>query len=390
MFGEHALMEAAGTLVRKASVDADAADAAQRLRRALGDDLAIAFVFASPDCDFAALAAGIDAAFDNPVIACTTAGEISAGYSEGRIVAIGLPRAMFAARTVVVPDLDRFDPQMLVSDVIGARLGLQADYPHFAQEFAFLLVDGVSAREDTLMDTLAQAIGPVPLFGGSAGDGTAFEHSLLGKDGAVWENAAVLSVVRTACPVRVFSFDHLEPGDRKMVVTRADPDHRLVMEINGAPAVQEYARVLGMPQAGLGPFTFAAHPLVVRVGGRYYVRSIQQATPEGHLKFFSAIDDGVVLTLANIRDIADALAIDLAALAEDGEVDTIIACDCVLRRMAAEQTQRTRAVSQVLAANNVVGFSTYGEQFGAMHVNFTMTGVAIYRPPDPGCNQRDD
>ena len=34
-------------------------------------------------------------------------------------------------------------------------------------------------------------------------------------------------------------------------------------------------------------------------------------------------------------------------------------------------------VSELLAANRVVGFSTYGEQFNAMHVNQTFTGVAI-------------
>jgi hypothetical protein len=28
----------------------------------------------------------------------------------------------------------------------------------------------------------------------------------------------------------------------------------------------------------------------------------------------------------------------------------------------------------------VVGFSTYGEQLNSMHVNQTMTGVAIYPP----------
>ena len=35
----------------------------------------------------------------------------------------------------------------------------------------------------------------------------------------------------------------------------------------------------------------------------------------------------------------------------------------------------------ILAKNRVVGFSTYGEQFNGMHVNQTMTGVAIFPPP---------
>ena len=37
-------------------------------------------------------------------------------------------------------------------------------------------------------------------------------------------------------------------------------------------------------------------------------------------------------------------------------------------------------MSEIFAENNVVGFSTYGEQFEAMHVNQTFTGVAIGSP----------
>ncbi len=49
-----------------------------------------------------------------------------------------------------------------------------------------------------------------------------------------------------------------------MVVTGVDPARRKVHEINAAPAA-EYARLLGKPAGQLDPFTFAAHPLVVKV-----------------------------------------------------------------------------------------------------------------------------
>jgi hypothetical protein len=35
-----------------------------------------------------------------------------------------------------------------------------------------------------------------------------------------------------------------------------------------------------------------------------------------------------------------------------------------------------------LQQHRVLGFSTYGEQLNSMHVNQTMTGVAIYPPGD--------
>jgi hypothetical protein len=51
--------------------------------------------------------------------------------------------------------------------------------------------------------------------------------------------------------------------------------------------------------------------------------------------------------------------------------------DCILRRLEAEQKQKSLDVSQVLKRHGVVGFSTYGEQYRSMHVNQTFTGVAI-------------
>jgi hypothetical protein len=53
--------------------------------------------------------------------------------------------------------------------------------------------------------------------------------------------------------------------------------------------------------------------------------------------------------------------------------------------MEAMEKQRTGAVSALLQQHRVLGFSTYGEQLNSMHVNQTMTGVAIYPPgPVPG------
>lgn len=367
--------------VRKIRVDATAVDADREIALSIGDDLAAVFAFVSPRAPFHRFASALDRRFSGATVACTTAGEIDQGYVDDGIVALGLPRAHFAVSTVVIPDLDHFDRPKLISNIIGTRQALEVQNPNFAHEFAFLVVDGTSEREDILAEVIAHGIGNVPLFGGSAGDGTRFHRSLIATSGRTMERAAVLTLVRTECPVQVFSFDHLEPGEQRMVVTKADPDRRVVMEINASPAAQEYARLLGKDRDHLDPFTFAAHPLVVRVGGSYFVRSIQRVTEDGHLKFFSAIDEGVVLTVAKLKDMAQELANDFEGLTRGRELDTVLACDCVLRRIAAEQSQRARDVSRVLAQHKVVGFSTYGEQVGGMHVNLTMTGVALFRPP---------
>lgn len=371
-------------LTRVANLPPDCADVGGALRAALGDDLALLALFVSPNADFAAVcAAASEAMPDTPIISCTTAGEIDRGYLEGRIVAVGLPRAHFRAATVVIPDLNALDPAHQIRELILARKTALDAGPDFHHEFAFLMVDGITMREDALMRLVARGLGPVPLFGGSAGDGQRFDRCLVAHGGRVMTNAAVLAFVRTDCPIKVFSFDHLEPGTKRMVVTEADRDGRIVRRINDEPAAREYARILGKDPDQLTTFTFSAHPLVVRVGGQYYVRSIQRVTEDGDLVFYSAIDEGVVLTLAKTRDIAEALERDLQGIAAMGDLDRMLICDCVLRRQEAEQTQSVHKMSDSFRRHDVVGFSTYGEQYGATHVNMTMTGVAFFHPQQP-------
>ena len=140
----------------------------------------------------------------------------------------------------------------------------------------------------------------------------------------------------------MFSLDHLLPTDQRMVVTEADPARRIVRQINAEPAAREYARLLGHDPGQLTAFTFAAHPVVVRIGGRHHVRAIQRMAPNGDLIFFSAIDDGLVLTLAEPQDMVAHLDRELTRLAADGAPDTILACDCILRRIEAQENQSYR------------------------------------------------
>lgn len=373
----------AGGFVRRAATTAEDPAAVATLSARLGPGpFALVLLFASPSADLVRIAAQAAPAFPGARIAgCTTAGEISeAGYDDGSVVALALSAAHFAAETVVIERLRRFDPAELGRAIAEARERLAAAHPEFPHEFALLLVDGLSIMEDQLAARLSAGLGSAPLIGGSAGDGTRFRETLVIAGDRPLGDAAVVSLVRGDCPVRVFSVDHLEPTERRMVVTEADPVRRIVRRINAEPAAREYARLLGKDPGQLTAFTFAAHPLVVRMGPRRHVRAIQQVSPNGDLIFFAAIDEGVVLTLAEPGDMAAHLSAELARLSETARPAAILAFDCLLRRLEAQEKQMTGAVSEVLRRHGVVGFSTYGEQRGPIHVNHTMTGVAFYPP----------
>jgi len=371
------------SLVPRAQVDCDAPDAVAKLRSMLGEErFSLLILFVSPEADFEKVVTDAAVHFAGvTVIGCTTGGELgNGGYDENSIIAVGLPSKHFAASSILIPHVGELDQQNLMSEGVTTRSKLTAAHPDWDSEFAFLLVDGMSRKEDTVVAACANALGPVPLFGGSAGDGDHFGDPLIAYDGRIYRRAAVLTYVRTCCPIKVFSFDHFEPSDRRMVVTSADPEKRIVHQINAEPSAREYARMLGKDPEGMDTYTFAARPVVVRFGGTHHVRSIQRVTETGDLLFFAAIEEGLVLTLADPTDMVKHLDSSLSDLGRSVKPAAIIACDCILRRMEAQEKQLSRAISEILEKHDVVGFSTYGEQIAGMHVNQTVTGVAIYPP----------
>ncbi|MHA6323721.1 FIST N-terminal domain-containing protein [Roseivivax sp. CAU 1753] len=374
------------TVLRTAQVYGCAPDAAGQIADALGPGpFALICLFITPEADFSQVLNGIRTRFGGAqVMACTTAGEIGrAGYEDGQIVATAFPAQDFTVRLVTVPDVTEVVAQTLIDQVIQTRTELTEAAPQGWSEFAFLMIDGLSLREEHVTSMLATGLGAMPLFGGSAGDGVRFEQTRVACDGIPRRNVAVVALIRCRLPVRVFTIDHLTPTETRMVVTGARPDDRVVTEINAEPAAQEYARLLGKDPTQLDPFIFAAHPVVVRLGDSHHVRAIQRVNAAGELVFFSAINEGMVLTLAEHADIARHLDRQFTAMAADGPPVQILACDCILRRIEAQQSQQTREISEILKRHNVTGYSTYGEQFGALHVNQTLTGVAFYAPaPD--------
>lgn len=342
--------------------------------------LSFVALFVSPKANFDSVVAEAERLFPAvDVMACTTAGEISElGYDEGKIIAIGFPASGFASTSLFIEDIHALTPLPLIDKITLERVRLQESHPDMTSNFAFLVVDGLSLSEDTLSATISPALRDMPMFGGSAGDGTDFQRTQVALNGKIAHSAAVLTLVRSRYRTQVFSLDHLVPSEQKMVVTEADPDRRIVKSINAEPAAREYARIVGKDPEQLDRFTFASHPVVVRIGAAHHVRAIQQVNDAGELVFFSAIDEGMILTLAAPQNMVEHLRKKMADLSVQAKPAHILSCDCILRRIEAEQRQMTRDLSDIMASYNVTGFSTYGEQVGPLHVNHTMSGVAIY------------
>lgn len=360
-----------------------ARELARQLRHA---ELGFVLFFCSAEYKLEALGAAMNAAFEGtPISGCTTAGEITpAGYCRGCIVAIGFDRRSFAVAHTLIDDLEGFgllQAQRLTGDLLESCRQASATLEG-GQRFVLTLLDGLSSSEERVLATLDTALGSIPSFGGSAGDDNRLAYTHVYSDGRFHSEAAVVVMIQTHLPFEVFTTHHLRPCQEKLVVTRADRERRRVLELNAAPAAEEYARLVGRPVTALEPAIFASHPLAVRIGEQHYVRSIQGANDDGSLSFYCAVENGIVLTAMQPTPLLDDLQLTLGGLRERlGETVLILGCDCFLRRLELEALGQVDEASRLLGLAGVVGFNTYGEQHHGMHINQTLTGVAIGSVP---------
>ena len=359
-----------------ATVEVDEARAVQELsdQLAMPGTSAVAF-FCSPRYDLARLASCLRGAFDAPLIGCTTAGQIGLrGFQPAGITAVALAS----------PEL-KVTPHAIwpLSGSLDAAKRIAAHDERRSSQgtsraFGVLLVDGLSLRVEGLTAALYQALGQVPIVGGSAGDDLAFERTHVFADGEFRSDAAVFALFETTLPFTTFKLQHFVPGPRRLVITAADAATRLVREICGRPAAETYAEALGIPLSELGPATFSRRPLVLRLGDDVYVRSVQRVHEDGSLSFLCAIDEGIVVRIGEAVDPVTTVSRafeDVRSIVPKPEV--VLGCDCILRRIELEERGVAGEVARIYADNHVVGFNTYGEQFNAAHVNQTFTGVAI-------------
>jgi hypothetical protein len=349
-------------------------------------DMELVIFFCSSEYDLDILAAEMNRLFAGiQVVGCTTAGEIGpAGYRTHSLSGVSFSADSFVAVSGLLECLSQFDIvrghdfgqtmlQQLESRVPGSSSN---------NSFAFMLIDGLSVREEQVAHAFQHAVGKMPLFGGSAGDDLRFAKTGVYSDGRFHSDSALLILINTPLAFRIFKTQHFVPTSERLVVTEAETTRRVVKEINGLPAAQEYARLVGIDVQNLNPMSFAASPVVVMIDGTDYVRSIQKANDDGSLTFFCAIEEGLVLRVAHGVELVNNLDQTFEKIrAEIGQPRLILGCDCILRNLEISQNGLKDRVVEIFRRNNTIGFSSYGEQFRGVHVNQTLTGVAIGSAP---------
>jgi len=318
---------------------------------------------------------------------CSTSGEITPdGLQNEGFVAIILPSRWFSCDTLVMDSVATMGMETIALTTATLRQNFLSTRPESTTSgnlFALNLIDGLSYSEEPVTVAIDRGLEGIPLIGGSAGDDLEFCQTWQIAAGKSYNQACVLTLLHCGLPCRVFSNNNFVPTEHKLVVTDADPDRRRVREFNAEPAALAYAKAAGLQLDELGADSFASYSLIVRFGGQYYCRSIQQLNDDSSLTFFCAIDNGLVMTVARSTGSTASSRAQIEQMESDiGPLDILLGFDCVYRKLDTRNRQTTNKVVSLYREKNFIGLNTYGEQYGSMHINHTLTGVAIGMPPN--------
>lgn len=380
--------------VRRASVPARSPEqVADDLAAALAPEpTALVIAFVSSELDPAAVAAAMKARMaPAQVVGCTSFGEIAGPVASRTAVAVVLDGVRVKYGVALAPDLSRGPIQAGRAAVIAAAsaMNLVAEDLDPARHVAITLVDGRSPMAEGFCLGTAATAPRIGFVGGAAsdtrnvprGNGTANDPQTAAvfHDGAAHRDAGLVVVLAPQGSFEVITSEHMIATPLRVVVTRADPSRRLVLELDGHPAARRYAEVI-RAAGGNGPLDnalAARFPFAVYIGGRPYVRSVSGVAGD-ELRLAAAVDEGAVLRIMRPGDLVAQTRSALAgASSRLGQLDAVLAFSCLGRHLEAQSRGASAALDDVYATLPVCGFHSFGEQSGPLLVNHTLAALAL-------------
>jgi hypothetical protein len=344
----------------------------------------VLFAFASTAQDTDLVARELERRFPGvPLLGCSTSGEQLGGkHANGSLVISGLCETGITWACTRLDHISTLDEAAVreASDVLFGALSLERELFDPTECFCAMVIDGLSGREEVVSALVAEAIEGIALAGGSAGDDLAFRATRVMSRGSAHSDAAVLLMGRGKGRFSIMKHQHFTRTPQRLVITRVDTPARRVYEINGLPAIEAYARALGLTPAQVDDQVTFLNPVTFSCEGELYVRSIQRVMDDGSIVFYCGVEEGMVLQLGGHHDMIETLEADMSQLARRGRPAFLLSYNCILRALEAKAQGLTDRVFALLGQGGcaTIGFDTYGEQLDGLHINQTLVTLALH------------
>jgi hypothetical protein len=207
-------------------------------------------------------------------------------------------------------------------------------------------------------------------------------------DGEVVGDAVLLALFRTNAPWGALRSHWYEPTGETVTITKTDETCTRALEIDGKPAAQRYAEILGVGVDELEfgkPNGFARMPTALKVGREHFIRAPWKPLDDGSIVFANLLDEGSVLELMKLGDMAGAtrrfFQEELPRRVQNPSAALLFHCT------ARDWYARTMGAIDELAgtfsgAPPAIGFNVFFEIYSGFHINTTLTVLAFGQNDD--------
>ncbi len=362
------------------SAQSDSALAAREILAGLADlSPRVVIFFAGLAHDGAVLGRALQDRFPRAcVLGCSTNGEFcDRGYGKGGVVAMAIGEDVVGRCALAMADVSQdIDAGIAAaSEVLAGRLGCSLRSLDEKNWSGLALLEGARGREERINAAFGDIAPFMPFVGGSAGDNITFSGTWTWADGVLAKEGTALLLCEMLTPFRYMKACNFTPTETLVTCTRVVPERRLILELDGEPAAEYFARRIGVPKSELQFAHFLANPLGLMIDGEAWLRSGVRA--EGDALFFAcAVVEGARLAIMQAHDIVEDSRRKLQQAAADlgAPIRGAVFFNCAYRMLEAQIKGQEAAYHQALSSIQHAGMQSNGESYLG-HINQTLTGL---------------
>ncbi len=349
--------------------------------------LSAVFVFSSVCYDLEELLRGIHSVVGEvPVLGTTTAGEICNGPQQESVVVVALASPYLSVRAGVGEKVSK-DWRRAVTQAVSAP----EVQPFFSPQdntlwqeltrqgkaaFALLFSPGNTRHADSCSYEILEELkrlseGRLPIFGGGAADDWRMETNYVLHGRRAVADGVLVAVFETELAFGLGLAHGFRPSSRRATVTRAQGHE--VLELDGQPAAEVYARLLGTTRQAL-----EGKHLTLTTGrpagspdpyGQYSINVASYFTAQGGVRFTRPVPEGTALTIMEV-DEEDMIAAGEEALRKallrgeitDPTVTFVFSCALRPRILGERAREELSGMIEMMPEVPVIGFYSFGEQ----------------------------
>ena len=248
-----------------------------------------------------------------------------------------------------------------------------------------IFFDGLCLGELIIKEFSMEPALNMAFVGGAAADEMTFTKTLVGEGDRLSEDGLVAVILRMKIPFFFNHYVHYLPTNKTFVITRVEIMQRIAWEINGQPAAEFYARLVGVDDVNkLTTDIFAKNPVGLVLGDSVYVRSPNRIVDGKGIHFYCYIEAGTRVFLLKQGDIIANAEDGLAGVSQflPGIQGSLI-INCAQRHLELIEKNKINDFNNVFSKHPMIGFNTYGEELFTHH-NQTLTAVFFGTLPEAG------